>query len=240
MPTVLWLLLAATAAPAAAAADSPLPTALVIVDVQNFYFAGGRLPLERPLEASATARVVLDRFRSLHWPVIHVQHLPRGVELPDPDIADAAYRIHPSVKPLPGETVIGKHHANAFRDTQLLAELQRRQVQRVVLCGMQTHMCVEATARAAADAGFEVVVLQDACATRALTFGGVALSAEQVHAAALASLQSAYATVLPAAAFLATLPLPSTPGQPLQPRHPPSFAEEFSGCFVDSPHRHGD
>ncbi len=206
MPLALPLLLLVAATAPAAASEVPVPTALVIVDIQNFYFEGGRIPLERPLEASATARAVLDRFRSLRWPVIHVQHLPKGVEAPDPNMADPAYRIHPSVAPLPGETVIGKHHANAFRDTQLLAELQRRGVRRVVLCGMQTHMCVEATARAAADHGFEVVVLQDACATRALSFGGVALSAAQVHAAALASLQSGYATVLPAEAFLASLP----------------------------------
>lgn len=190
-------------------AAEPPSTALLIVDIQNFYFEG-KLPLERPEEAAAKARAALDRFRALAWPVVHVQHLPKGVAAPDPDIAEPAYRIHPSVRPLPGEPIVGKHHANAFRDTGLLDLLRKLGVTRLVICGMQTHMCVEAAARAAADAGFEVVVLHDACATRSISFGGTTVPASAVHAATLATLQGSYASVLATAEFLATLPPPPT------------------------------
>jgi len=184
-------------------------TALLVIDVQNFYFPGGRLALDGPEEASLKARAALARFRALHWPVIHVQHLPEGVATPDPNIANEAYRIHPNVVPLPGEALIGKHQANSFRDTPLLGTLRALDVRRVVICGMQTHMCVEATARAAADFGFEVVVLSDACATRALSFGGVDVPARQVHAATLASLANMYGRVVTTEEFLAGLPSPT-------------------------------
>jgi nicotinamidase-related amidase len=60
---------------------------------------------------------------------------------------------------------------------------------------MMTHMCVDATVRAAADLGFDVILVSDACATRDLEFGGVQVPAAQVQAAFLAALKS-YASVL--------------------------------------------
>jgi nicotinamidase-related amidase len=70
---------------------------------------------------------------------------------------------------------------------------------------MQTHMCVEATVRAAADVGYDVTLVHDACATRDLTFQGTTVPAAQVHTAVLAALKGTYATVLSAAELLATL-----------------------------------
>jgi nicotinamidase-related amidase len=60
---------------------------------------------------------------------------------------------------------------------------------------MMTHMCVDATVRAAADLGFEVILVADACATRDLEFEGVHVPAAQVQAAFLSALKS-YASVL--------------------------------------------
>jgi nicotinamidase-related amidase len=71
---------------------------------------------------------------------------------------------------------------------------------------MQTHMCVEAATRAAADLGFQVTVVADACATRPLAFGGVEVPAAQVHAAALAAMSGTYARVVTTEGLLASLP----------------------------------
>ncbi len=170
--------------------------ALLVIDVQAFYFPGGMVPLVEPEAASAKARQLIDHFRAAGRPVIHIQHLPKGVDTPDPTGIDPQYRIHPDVLPRNGEVVIGKHHANSFRDTELLTTLRSLGVTRLVVCGMQTHMCVEAAVRAAADLGFEVTVVRDACATRALTHDGVEVPAAHVHAAALAAMESSYATVV--------------------------------------------
>jgi nicotinamidase-related amidase len=199
------LLPALASAQAAAPKTDPAPTVLVVIDIQNFYFLGGRMALVDPLPASLQAKRLLERFRAKGWPVVHVQHLPKGQEAPSPDTGDEQYRIHPNVLPAAGETVIGKHHANAFRDTDLLAVLRRAGAKRLVIAGMQTHMCVEAATRHAADLGFEVVVVHDACATRALAFGGVEVPAAQVHAAALAAMSGSYARVVSTDELLAEL-----------------------------------
>ena len=181
-------------------------TALLVIDIQNFYFEGGKVPLVGPVEASVQARPVLDRFRAKGWPVIHVQHLPKTQAAPSPDSGDPQYRIHANVLPVPGEKVIGKHFASSFRDTELLATLKGLGVTKLVICGMQTHMCVEATTRAAADLGFEVTVVHDACATRALAFNGVEVPAAQVHAAALAAMNGTYARVVSTDDLLKEMP----------------------------------
>jgi nicotinamidase-related amidase len=180
-------------------------TALLIIDIQQFYFEGGKLPLVRPVEASLQAKLLLERFRQLGRPVIHVQHMPKGMTRPDPTGCDPQYRIQENVLPLPGELVIGKHEANSFRDTDLEARLEALGVKKLVISGMQTHMCVEAATRAAADLGYAVTVVHDACATRDLTFGGTTVPAAQVHAATLAALSGTYARVVSAAELLAEL-----------------------------------
>ena len=180
-------------------------TALVIIDIQSFYFEGGRLPLVGPVEASLKAKALLERFRARGLPVVHVQHLPKEVAAPDPTGCDPQYRIHPNVLPAPGELVIGKHFASSFRGTDLEARLRAMGVKRLVICGMQTHMCVEATTRAAADLSFEVTVVHDACATRDLSFGGTTVPAAHVHAAALAAMSGTYARVVSTEELLSEL-----------------------------------
>ena len=66
-----------------------------------------------------------------------------------------------------------------------------------------SHMCIDATTRAAFDLGFTCRVAHDACATRALVFGSGTVPAAQVHAAFMAALSAAYAQVLTTADLLA-------------------------------------
>jgi len=176
-------------------------TALLVIDIQAFYFPQGLVPLVGPEAASRQALKLIETFRAAGRPVIHVQHLPKEVDTPDPTGIKAQYRIRPEVLPKSGETVIGKHHANSFRDTELLAILRDLEVTKLVVAGMQTHMCVEAAVRAAADYGFEVTVVHDACATRDLTFDGSTVPAAQVHSAALAAMNGSYAKVVSTEGF---------------------------------------
>ncbi|MGD9546438.1 MAG: cysteine hydrolase family protein [Candidatus Krumholzibacteriia bacterium] len=170
-------------------------TALIIVDIQDFYFPGGALPLVDPEPAAAAAARVLDRFRDHGQPVVHVGHnAPRGKGFYD------------AVAPLPGEMLIFKDEVNAFKGTALEFWLREQRIRRVVICGMQTHMCAEAAVREASDLGFEVVMIADACATRDLTFGDRTVPAAAVHAATLATLDRVYATVMTADEFLAAHP----------------------------------
>jgi nicotinamidase-related amidase len=69
---------------------------------------------------------------------------------------------------------------------------------------MMTHMCVDATARAAADFGFQVWVAEDACATKDLEYNGTVIPAEHVHKAFLAALRS-YGQVMTSEQVIARL-----------------------------------
>ncbi len=104
--------------------------------------------------------------------------------------------IHKSAAPAGGEAVFQKNYPNSFRETPLLEHLRDRQISQLVIAGMMTHMCIDSTTRAAADLGFQCVLAHDACATRALSFGGTSVSAEDVHTAFLAALNGLFAKVL--------------------------------------------
>jgi nicotinamidase-related amidase len=171
-------------------------TALVIVDIQNDYFPDGKMPLVGPVEASQQAARLLDHFRRARWPIVHVQHIAvrpgATFFLPGTPGAD----FHVNVQPLPEETIVQKNFPNSFRETPLLDVLREKQVNRLIISGMQTNMCVDAITRAAADYGFECIVAADACAARNLTFDGQTVPAQQVHHAFLAALSGSYAKVL--------------------------------------------
>jgi nicotinamidase-related amidase len=171
-------------------------TALLVIDIQQFYFEGGLVPLTGSVEAAAQARKVLAAFRARALPVIHVRHVPNSVAIIDGEPADPQYRIRPEVQPAAGEKIVSKRFANSFRETDLLESLRQNGITRVVIIGMQTHMCVEAASRAATDLGFDVVVVHDACATRPLQFGGRTVPADMVHAGALAAINGTYGRVI--------------------------------------------
>jgi len=171
-------------------------TALVIIDIQNDYFPGGKMELEGADAAAAHASTVLRSFREKQLPIIHVRHLSTrpGATFFIPGTAGA--EIHAKVKPLEGETVVEKNFPNAFRQTSLEEKLKAANVKHLVVAGMMTHMCVDASVRQAADLGYKVTLLANACATRAQSFGGETVPAKQVHAAFLAALNGFYAKVI--------------------------------------------
>ena len=74
--------------------------------------------------------------------------------------------------------------------------LEGQKIKELVVAGMMTHMCVDASVRQAADLGYKVTLLGDACATRAQSYGGESVPARQVHAAFLAALNGFYAKVI--------------------------------------------
>lgn len=181
-----------------------MKTALLIVDIQNDYFPQGKMELEGSLAAASNAARVLEAFRDSALPVIHVQHLSINPGatffLPGTEGSE----IHETVSPAPGEAIVRKHFPNSFRDTDLHARLVEMGVKRLVICGMMTHMCIDATARAAFDHGFQCTLVGDACATTGLLHQGHSVSADSVHWAFLAALNAVYANVVSVDEFLAS------------------------------------
>jgi nicotinamidase-related amidase len=111
--------------------------------------------------------------------------------------------IHPLVEPEGGETVIDKDMPNGFVGTGLEDRLRTDGIEELVVAGMMSSMCVDATVRAAADLGFAVTVVQDACAAPDLEFRGRAVPGAVVHDAFMSALADGYAAVVDSEAWLA-------------------------------------
>jgi nicotinamidase-related amidase len=173
-----------------------MKAALILVDIQKDYFPGGRMELVGINDASRNAKELLRFFREKKRPIFHIQHIAvrdnATFFLPNSSGID----IHEDVTPLPNEQVIQKHHPNSFLNTKLHEELLKAGIESVVICGAMSHMCIDATTRAAADLGFQCTVVHDACATRDLIFSDKAVPADMVHSAFMAALQSVYAKVM--------------------------------------------
>ena len=182
-----------------------MTTALLIVDIQNDYFPGGAMENVGATDAAKQAALLLDAFRRKSLPIIHIQHISTrpGATFFRPDTPGV--EIHESVRPRAGEPLFRKHFPSAFRETALLEHLRKEKISGLAIAGMMTHMCIDTTTRAAADLGFACSLAQDACATRALTFNGVQVPAENVQAAYLAGLNGLFAKVKPAKELAAEL-----------------------------------
>jgi nicotinamidase-related amidase len=196
----------------------PATTALVLIDLQQGIVAMDTAP--RPSgEVVETCRALADEFRSCGAPVatVHVgwaedgadrpsQRVDRPMQVPEgglpPHWSAFVEGVHK-----PGDIAILKHHWGAFTGTELDLQLRRRHVKTVVIAGIATNMGVESTARSAWELGYDVVIVEDACASR---------SAE-MHAFAIESILPSIARVVQAKDVLLT---GATPAMPLaDPQH---------------------
>lgn len=172
--------------------------ALIIIDIQNDYFPGGKFTLDNSEKAGANAARVLNYFRQKGLPVIHIKHISvkEGAFFFLPETKGV--NIHECVKPLEDEIVVIKNFPNSFLKTNLESELKKLGVENLVICGMMSNMCVDATTRAAADKGYTCTVVRDACCGASLEFDGVKIGSAEVHAAFMASLGMVYAQMISA------------------------------------------
>lgn len=173
-----------------------MKTALLLIDIQNDYFEQGAMPLVNAEQASLQAKRVLEYFRENMLPIIHIQHVATRKDATFFIPQTQGVQIHTTVFPLQSEKRIIKHYPNSFRETQLLDYLTANQINNLVVCGMMTHMCVDATVRAAKDLGYNITLLADACATRNLEILHEKVSAFEVQKAFLAALNYYYSTVM--------------------------------------------
>lgn len=165
--------------------------ALLLIDIQNIYFTPGPLLLYKPIQTAKNARVLLDKFRMEGKAVIHVKH----------DFKILA-EIHKIVKPLPNEKIICKKNPNSFLNTDLQKYLTVQGIEKLIVVGMMSHMCIDTTVRACQDYGYEVVVIEDGCTTQCLKYNGRKIDAETVHNAFMASIDGMFAKVMKLEEFI--------------------------------------
>lgn len=177
--------------------------ALIVVDIQNEYFAQGKLPLVGIEEAAANAALVIESAREKGHTVIHVRHEMPTSDAPIFTPNSNGVEINEMVKPADNETVIVKHYPNSFRDTPLKEILDNASITKVTVIGAMSHMCIDATVRAAFDYGYSVTTVEDACATMDLAFNDTQVPAAQVHATIMAAFEFMYGEVVNTQTWLA-------------------------------------
>jgi len=138
------------------------PTALLVIDVQaGIYerhppFEGWPLVLEQ-------IRGLVNRARTAFAPVIYVQH--DGDEGHRLESGTAGWELHPALERAAASAVVRKTASDAFFQTTLLDELQKRGIKSLVIAGCMTQFCIDSTCRRAISLGFDVALAEDAHAT---------------------------------------------------------------------------
>ena len=176
-------------------------SALILIDQQQGIHHPKLGPRNNP-QAEDRIAELLEHWRAMGRPVIHVQHLsrsPDSVFWPQQQGVEFQQRFRPQA----GEWVVQKQVPDAFCATALEAGLRERDITQLVVVGVATNNSVESTARTAGNLGFATWVVEDACYTfDKADFFGNPRSAEAVHAMSLANLHGEYATVVAAAELL--------------------------------------
>jgi nicotinamidase/pyrazinamidase len=149
---------------------SPVPAvgagdALLVVDVQNDFLPGGSLAVPAgdavlPAVGRALQRfaaLALPVFASRPWPPHCVAGTP-GADFPD------ALRLPAGTVVISKATTPARDAYSAFDGTDLHARLQTLGVRRLIVCGLATDYCVQASVLDALARGYAVVVLADGVA----------------------------------------------------------------------------
>ncbi|HRR78249.1 MAG TPA: cysteine hydrolase family protein [Ruminococcus sp.] len=168
---------------------------LLIIDVQNDYFPGGACELHKAHEAEDRIISLISESRSSGRPIVYIRH----INPPDDTFfieGTPGCEISDRIKPQPEDIVLDKYYPNSFLETDLDVCLRSLGAQKLIVCGMMTHMCVDTTVRAAMDHGYKVDVVADACATMDLELNGEVIPAEAVQSTFLASLSGVFADIV--------------------------------------------
>ena len=185
--------------PAQFQAGKPLETgrcALLLIDYQQIY-ADGPLALPGCAAAAKTAIALRRWAEAKGLAVIHVLHEAASPQAPL--FAPGSREVQPltGMQPAEGEPVVIKRLPSSFAGTNLADLLAERGIDTLLIAGLMTHNCVDATAREAFHRGLRVAVIADACATRDLPGpDGQVIPAAVVHAAVLAGLGDRQAEVI--------------------------------------------
>ncbi|WP_457581041.1 cysteine hydrolase family protein [Ensifer canadensis] len=183
----------------------PAKTALLVIDFQNEYFSG-RIPIPDGAKALSNAKRLIERADQDGMKVYHVQHVtPAGSPVFAEDSATS--RFHDEIQPSANHSVVRKSSVSVFPTTDIEQRLKDAGVETLIIAGLMTHACVAGAARDAVPLGFNVIVADDACATRNLdTADGEIVSHAALHRAAQASIDDTFGDIVTTDQLLA-LPL---------------------------------
>ena len=177
-------------------------TALLVIDFQNEYFSG-KMPIPDGKAALENAKRLIEMADASDMPVFHIQHLtPSGAPIFAEGSSSADF--HADLQPAANHAVVRKTSISVFPTTDIDAQLKAKGIKTLIVSGLMTHACVAGAARDAVPLGYDVIVANDACATRDVDGAdGKTVPHGLLHQASLASLADTFADVQSTNAILA-------------------------------------
>ena len=153
---------------------------LIVIDVQNDYFPGGKFPLWNTEETLSRTVSAVQRAQMQGVPVILVQHVAdssRGLA-PFFNAGTSGVELHHAlIQAAPEAPVVVKAFADSFYQTALEATLAGLGATELLVCGMMTQNCVTHTAISKSAEKYGVSVLVDCCTTVSEILHRIALHA---------------------------------------------------------------
>ena len=113
---------------------------LLLIDIQNDYFQGGKFELYQSEQAANQAKTMLQLFREHDLSVFHIQHINQSPNAAFFVPNTEGVNIYKSVCPQNGEIVIEKHTPDSFYQTTLKSELDKKSISHLVVCGIFCYL----------------------------------------------------------------------------------------------------
>lgn len=181
-----------------ATATTALPagaTALIVIDFQNEYFTG-KMPIPDGTKALKNTQTLVKFAHQHHMPVFFVRH-EGPADGPLFAKGTTFSEFHKDLQPAKNDIVITKATPSSFVGTDLEKQLKGLGIKKLIVTGLMTHMCVSSTARDAVPMGFEVIIPEDATATRDLdTWDHKKVDHATLQRAALAGVADVFAEIM--------------------------------------------
>ena len=178
-------------------------TAVIVIDIQNEYFPGGKMPIPDGMKALQNSKRIVEFAHKNGMPVFFVQHLGAA---DGPLFAKGSRfaEFHKDLQPGKNDRVISKATPSSFVGTDLQQQLDALGIKQLIVTGLMTHMCVSSTARDAVPLGYSVIIPEDATATRDLaTWDNKVVDHKILQQSALAAVADVFAEIKTTDAVLA-------------------------------------
>lgn len=175
-------------------------TALIVVDIQNEYYAGkdfrGQMVIPDGDKVLRNSQKLVNYAHQKGMQVYFVRHIaPKDSPLFAEGSVNAQF--HQDLQPSARDAIITKATPSAFVGTDLDSQLKKKGIKKVIVIGLMTHMCISSTARDAVPLGYNVIIPEDATATRDLDDGhGGVVDHKALQRAALAGVADVFAEIM--------------------------------------------
>jgi nicotinamidase-related amidase len=147
-------------------------TALLIVDVQKALIDGQ--PYNKEILIENIKRLALS-FRENNIEVVYVRHDGgTGDEL---EYGTEGWQIYDEIAPKAGERIFDKRYNSSFRETHLKEYLDEKNIQTLILVGLQTEYCIDTTCKVAFEYGYKFIIPEETTST----YEGNVMTAKQIY-----------------------------------------------------------